>query len=202
MKSTWTSVISFTMGAAVGALVAWKVLEKKYDKLIDEEIESVKESFSRMYKDGNTEPEEEPTVIDGDEITTGKIDPEQLSIREYKQIIKESKYTNYSGMGEEDNVVSEKPYVIAPDDFDELYGYEAISLTYYADGVLTDAMSNELVEDVDNVVGADFADHIGDYEESAVHIRNDRLKADYEILCDLRNYSDVINPSPHSTEDE
>ena len=30
------------------------------------------------------------------------------------------------------------PYVISPDEFDELDGYTAISLTYFADGVLSD----------------------------------------------------------------
>ena len=57
------------------------------------------------------------------------------------------------------------------------------------------------VEDIENVVGLDFADHIGEYEDDAVHIRNERLRCDYEILRDLRKYSDVLEDKPYLRED-
>ena len=78
--------------------------------------------------------------------------------------------------------------------------YSTISLTYYSDDVLT-YESDELVEDVDDIVGADFAEHFGEYEDDSVFIRNDRMKTDFEILADKRNYSDVVETNPHSAED-
>ena len=98
---------------------------------------------------------------------------------------------------EVDNV--ERPYVIEPRYFDEYDDYNTINLTLYADGVLVDDSSNEPVEDVDETVGLDNLDHIGDYEEDAVHIRNDKLRCDYEILCDTKKYSEIC---PHPAEDE
>ena len=92
-----------------------------------------------------------------------------------------------------------KPYVIPPDEFDELDGYEVISLTYYADGVLTDDY-NEPVEDVENTVGSDSLTHFGEYEDDSVFVRNDNLKVDYEILADMRKYSDVVKIDPHRAE--
>ena len=47
---------------------------------------------------------------------------------------------------------------------------------------------DEEVDDVDEIVGEESLNHIGDYEEDVVHVRNDRLKCDYEILRDDRVY--------------
>ena len=69
-------------------------------------------------------------------------------------------------------------------------------MTYYeGDGFLADDM-DELVDDIEDVVGFESLNHFGEYEEDAVHVRNDRLKADYEILVDTGNYNEV-----HSKED-
>ena len=85
---------------------------------------------------------------------------------------------------------SEKPYVISPDEFGEFEDYEKISLIYYNDGVLTDE-NNEIVDDINEIVGEDSLKHFGEYEEDSVFVRNDKLKCDYEILYDLRKYKNV-----------
>ena len=90
------------------------------------------------------------------------------------------------------------PYIITPDEFGEFDDYETISLTYYADGVLTDDM-DEPIEDVDGLVGVDSLSHFGEYEDDSVFVRNDRMKADYEILSDLRNYSDIKEQNDYDT---
>lgn len=91
-----------------------------------------------------------------------------------------------------------RPYVISPDEFGECLEYEQITLTYYADDVLADDR-DEIVDR--RVVGLDALSHIGDYEPDAVHIRNDILKTEYEILVDHRKYSDVIQKGPRRMED-
>ena len=94
----------------------------------------------------------------------------------------------------------EKPYVISPEEFGEFEEYEKISLTYYADQVLTDE-NNEEVDDVEEIVGEESLTHFGEYEDDSVFVRNDRLKCDYEILLDQRNYSDVTKTMPHRVEE-
>lgn len=69
-------------------------------------------------------------------------------------------------------------------------GYERISLTYYADGVLADE-DNEPVDDIEEIVG-DGLEHFGEYEEDSVFVRNDAKKCDYEILRDLRTFAEVV----------
>ena len=39
------NLLCFVTGAAIGSIVTWKLIEKKYKDLADEEIESVIETF-------------------------------------------------------------------------------------------------------------------------------------------------------------
>ena len=81
------------------------------------------------------------------------------------------------------------PYVISPEEFDE-EGYETISLTYYADGVLADEQ-NFPIEDVEDTVGKDALNSFGEYEDDSVYVRDDDKGIDYEILLDIRKYSEL-----------
>ena len=83
-----------------------------------------------------------------------------------------------------------EPYVLVPEEFDE-NGYETMTLFYYADGVLAYGDTNEVVEDVGELVCEDFAEHFGEYEDDSVFVRNDNLRIDIEILKDVRRYSEV-----------
>ena len=86
------------------------------------------------------------------------------------------------------------PYVIAPEKFMEHDDYDTISLTYYSDNVLADE-DNEMIEDVEGVVGEDSLNHFGEYEDEddAVYVRNDARKVDYEILLDQRKFSEIYH---------
>ena len=169
MSSTLSNVLIFAAGAAIGSVITWKMVKTKYDQLIQEEIDSIKEAFSR---------EEEEMVEDA---------------KNYVDILNDRGYATEETdqKGGEDSV--ERPYVISPDEFDEFDNYEAVSLTYYADGVLTDE-DDQPVDDVDEIVGEESLNHFGEYEDDSVFVRNDRLKTDYEILMDTRRFEDVMNP--------
>ena len=83
--------------------------------------------------------------------------------------------------------------------FGENEDYERISLTYYADQVLVDE-NDEMIEDVEEMVGFESLNHFGEYEDDSVFVRNDAKKCDYEILLDQKLYSDVIDEMPHQME--
>lgn len=191
--------VTFTVGAAVGAVASWYFAKKKYEIIAQEEIDSVKEVFAKKV-----------AAISGDEDDISEKEDEDPKpknsdndIMKYASQLNDEGYTNYSNMEmsfpdveTKKPIGVERPYVIAPDEFGEIDEYETISLTYYADDVLTDDM-DELVEDVDETIGADSLNHFGEYEDDSVFVRNDRLKADYEILLDERNYSDVLKNKPY-----
>ena len=180
-----TPLVTFVLGAAVGSAVSWYFLKDKYEQIAQEEIDSVKQVFS-----GRGREERIDNAVNKIEFSKNKVEAEEdpKLINEVADILKSNNYVNREVQDLVDE--AEKPYVISPDEFGELYDYENISLTYYADKVLADD-NDELVEDVDDVVGYESLSHFGEYEPDSVFVRNDRLKADYEILMDHRNYRDV-----------
>ena len=141
---------------------------------------------------------EEPVV----EKTADSRTVDKPSIAEYAARLQKEGYVNYSDMQDkktEEEIAVDRPYVIQPSEFGEFDDYEKISLTYTADGVLLDDM-NEIVDDIEEIVGEDSLEHFGEYEDDSVYVRNDSKKCDYEILLDQRNYQEIFEIQPHRTE--
>lgn len=187
----------FIAGAAVGAGVTWKFLKTRYENIAQEEIDSVKEVYSnRKYHELDTSAatEEEADEDESEPLGTN-VKPD---LAEYAAKVLGLGYAtkNETTIKEDKDDMSEmKPYVITPEEFDEYEGYETVSLTYYADGVVTDEDDEPIPEkDYDYLFGAESLTHFGEYEEDSVFVRNDVIKADYEILRDLRNYADIERP--------
>lgn len=165
--------ISFTIGVAVGIFGVMKYAEQKYAKIADEEIASVKEVLGKRQK------VETKTDV-------AKESPKDI----YKDIISENGYTQYSERMDKEVMDKKRPYVIPPEQFGDIEDYEQISLTYYADNVLTDE-DDEVIENVDDIIGLESLNHFGEFEDDSVFVRNDERKCDYEILLDQRLYADV-----------
>ena len=185
MSNTLSKVFIFTVGAAVGSAVTWKLLKDKYEQITNEEIESVKEYYSKKYRDAVVYDPFNDTTDEAHELVS---DCDDLVVKEG--------YINYSDIKTDKkevvSVLNSEPYVISPSEYGSLDGYDTNSFTYYADGVLADDADNALDdEEIDDIVGADFADHFGEYEDDSVFIRNELRRCDYEILADERNYSEV-----------
>lgn len=187
MSYKLSNIFAFATGVAIGAAVTCKYFKTKYERIAQEEIESVKETFSAkkepVEEDSNVSVEEEPTI-------NRYAKP---SLAEYAAKLTGNGYTNYSNIEVEDENVLDltpKPYVISPSEFDTEDGYEAITLYYHTDGVVADDMG-EVVENFEDIIGSDFHVHYGEYEDDAVHIRNEKLKTDYEILLHPEAYLDA-----------
>lgn len=194
MNITWNKVLWFTAGALVGVAASCNYFKTKYERIAQEEIDSVKRAFS-------TPNQSEPTKGDTEDRCANEPTPEEVTL--YGEIINAQGYANTSTpvepIGKEVKGVS-RPYVISPADFDTLDDYEVYSLTYYEDGVLVDEQNNP-IEDVESMVGRDSLYHFGEYEDDSVHVRNDALQCDFEILRDLRKYSDVFRNGPRPDDD-
>lgn len=193
--SRLTNAIAFIFGAGVGSAATWYFLKSKYEAISNEERESYKEYYEKKVAELTPEPEEESQQPD--EAALKKLRNKD-DISKYVEKIKP--YTNYSDIKpeesstvaapEEEESYSERPYVIPPEEFDELEGYTTISLLYFADEVLTDD-DYSIIENVDDIVGKDSLGTFGRYEDDSVYVRNDRLKCDYEILKDERRFEDI-----------
>lgn len=197
----------FAVGAAVGSLATWKIVKTKYEKIAQEEIDSVKEVYTKkmigeeidLSLSVGIDPDEDNRTLEE------KLKDLKIVTDEYTSIIQNQGYASNTvapeSKKEVEKVVIDRPYVISPEEYGEL-GYEEIELTYYADEVLADDQ-NELVEDVDDIVGLDSLKRFGEFEDDSVHVRNDALHADYEILLDSRTYAEAkAKTSPHLVEAE
>lgn len=194
MSYTLNKMFIFATGCIIGSVVTWKLLKDKYERIANEEIESVKKVFSNKEKTSNNESEKN-TV----ERNTGDKATDELN----EKLVKLG-YVNYSDISKEEEGGSDmtnKPYVIKPEEFGEEFDYDAETLRYYADGVLADDWGN-VIDNVDELVGVESLTHFGEYEEDSVFVRNDDLKSDYEILLDLRNYSDICSLNSNGEYDE
>lgn len=191
----------FVAGVMIGSATTWYFVKKKYEKIAQEEIDSVKEVF---VKKGFGSQVKEMTKA-GEEVVKGLNDgirqaaehaKEKPDLVQYAAMVQ--KYGGTVGEEKEAPMKEKSPYVIPPEEFGEFDDYEKISLTYYADGVLADE-NNEIVDDVEDVVG-DALDHFGEYEDDSVFVRCDERKCDYEILLDQRTFSEVTDSNPHQVE--
>lgn len=173
----------FVFGIIVGA-TAFYIGEKIYEKTKksqDEESEEVEEEFH----------------VD-DENTIAEVE-EEFHIDEDNRI-NYTKYFSNNGVisdkfvsdcdNKDENTIAEGVYGISPDEFGEIDGYDTRTLTYYADGVLTDS-DNSIIEDPSELVGDNWKDEFDKFEVDAAYIRNDYIGEDFEILKDLNKYSDL-----------
>lgn len=192
MNNTLSGALFFILGAASASFITYKLVEKKFKDIADEEIASVKEMYERKMKKVEKNENETPFA------PMYPMDEESLEDKEDKPWPKQNPYGSlitdlgYSNKKEEEEEVTDNIdiQVIPPEDFGE-YEYKTESLTYYADKVLA-YDNDEKITDVDKIVGSDALNSFGEYEDDSVFVRNHKMKTDYEILKDTRTYSAVV----------
>lgn len=191
-KDLLSKVLLFISGACVGSVVTWKLVEKKYQQIAQDEIDSVKEALGFV-----NEPmkEDEPEDKDDEDDEDNRFDRDTESAKEeLANICKEQGY-DYNGISKkegEEEMAENKPYVISPEEFDE-NGYKTKTLFYYNDDTVTDDRGKVLSEkSIEKLIGKESLTTFGQYESDSVFVRNDDLKTDYEILADERNYHEMF----------
>ena len=190
MKCTSNNVLVFAVGALVGSAVTWYFAKGYFAKIAQEEIDSVKEVFSNFNKqsDEDNEPQQEEGLTE-EEVARAMPVYHQLA----------SRYDSPAFKTEEKEVSDvDRPYVISPNEYGQMYDYMTFELTYYDDGVLADD-TDEIVDDIEGTIGYESLKHFGELEDDPdiVHVRNDSLKADYEVAMSNSKYSDIVGAYSH-----
>lgn len=162
-------VTAYILGMATGILAVKECMERKYRKLADEEVESVKDAFEARLKKRMERTKEESAKIDAI----------------YTHLLENARRKS------EDTEEESGPVVIPPEEFEEDEEYETRTLTYYAsEGTFLDEVDEPLDDNEwRNALGADILHHFGEYEEDRVCVRNDRRRIYYEVLRDDEDYS-------------
>lgn len=199
------TVIAFLAGTAIGGMAAWRVANERYAKISEEDILSVKEAFRNREQKLKDEIEELKSKLEVTEcleeeekvpstILSTNEHQDKGDINEYVRMVNRTKYAHTSVPQKEDHSV-EAPYVISPEEFGEMDGYTQISLTYFEDDDILSDENGVIIDDPEEIVG-DALNHFGDYEEDSVFVRSDPKRCDYEILKNLRSYSEFRSTLP------
>lgn len=164
--------IIFFAGASIGAAVAWKLTCKHYEKIIDEEIESVKRVYSKDKM--NTKSEKETKSTSDDFVTL---------VNDYSGVTNETK----DDSPYEDNDI----YRITEDEFIEgKPQYDKVTIYHYADGYFADD-DNCLIEGGETV-GHNTFDDIPEGFEDVLYVRNEYLSIDYEVIFSTECYGQTL----------
>lgn len=170
---------AFIFGAGIGAGVTYKIVKDKCQAKANEDIEKIRE----LYLDKTQEVKVEivtPNPVEEAEKAKNKPD-----IFGYASKLKEEGYVDYAKTIKEEPTIESDISYISDVEFGEEDEYDVIILTYYADGVLTDD-TDEPIDGFMDTVG-NFTTH---FDGDICYVRNDRLKAYYEIDRDYSNYGD------------
>lgn len=89
------------------------------------------------------------------------------------------------------------PYVLETDDIstaaekfvNENPYFDKVTLFYYDDGVLSSEEGEDIIEDIDAVIGEGSLERIGEFEEDVVYVRNERRGTDYEVIHQHRPFA-------------
>lgn len=186
MNDKLSSVIIFCGGVFIGGFLTWDFFKTKYEKIADEEIASVKETFEHR------EPRPDKNY---------KVEESLKGNDAYINIIDSNSYRNYSNTaiktdkkGGTADMELKQPYVITPEQYEDNVDYTKVSLTWYNDEVLEDDWGNVL--DPDDVIGSDALKTFGQYEKDSVFVRDDDEQIDYEVLLDTRSYKETYGHDP------
>lgn len=136
-------------------------LQKKQDLM------KVRDISERMNYNAFSKPPREEDVDTGDDD-----DDEEVEGHEYPR----------EGLADE-------TYTIDPDRFiNECPFFDKVTLEYYEDGVLADALTEEPLEDIDGAIGFKSLEKFGEFEEDVVYVRNEKRSTDYEVILQRRPF--------------
>lgn len=199
MNTILNKVLIFAAGAVIGSVVTYKLTEKKfkdnYERRLEEDNASIREAFN----DANF-----AAMVD---VIHNAPDASEEAVTNYTSKVRD---LNYLVEDPEEDTSKKKvkkieeqpvPTVIDPNEFGEYSDYDTQTLYYYTDDVLADDMDN-VVEDVENIVGSYSLTTFGQFEDDAVHVRNDVKRCYYEILRSECAYSEKYGLNLYRKEDE
>ena len=162
-------IIIFVAGVAVGAIPAYLLTKKKYEKLYSDEVNKLLEenTLEKVKDEIENEPTEEDIKEEYEETAADYIS----SLKKQKE---EPKV-------EESDDEQESIIYIIPEAFGET-GNEMRYYYLYSDDILADEDDQIIpLDEAEEELGYDFISYIGEESDHVVHIRNNNSEIDYEI---------------------
>jgi hypothetical protein len=206
-----TAIVSLAVGSAAGYFIALKILDKKYQDQLQQEVESTKKFYAKLYKKDEFQTPESTIK----EIAPGAAEAAAALLnykgisdaafevvdekREFAQQVLHNifaeKTTEEISDKEKRNRTEEAPYILSKDEFMESDSdYTQSTVTYFGgDKVLVDSRE-DIIEDVDMTVGEGNLERFGhgSGDPNVLYVRNDRLEIEFEILLSQGKYSKEV----------
>lgn len=204
-----TAVASAGIGGVIGYKYAERVLVKAFEERLDQETLAMRRLYGAVKKE-QAETEQELDKIEEELAATP---PEvQVLLEEYSGEKKEPvAYHKIAPSKVAVGPKTEKELFVRPvfqpdDNRGDIYvislqehsdnepEYQQVTLTWYAgDSVLTDERE-DIIEDFENIIGAHALGKFGEVseDENVVHVRNNILMVDYEIVRSNGTYQQEV----------
>lgn len=208
MSKNVSTVLAFIVGAGVGAGGAYIYAKKKYESLIDSEVNSARETYQRLAKELADKNEEEKKKLfteytekvenyisdivseENDLLIINKPVEEYVNEEEENIVVKEVKPDDISTRSTM-FVDSNTPYEIDASEYGSNEDYDLKTLTYYSNEVFTDD-EDDVITDVAVIIGKNLIDKLSIYENNGIYTayaRNDTRRCDYEIILAGYDYN-------------
>ena len=204
--------IIFAVGAALGAGVTWFFTKRYYEKLSEQEIESVKKSFKKLQEDAQKRADAAKNKPDISVYAEALNKARENELEERNVNTHAVNYTGFteeqeSEDGEEEdgysyksnavaqplekNVDKTKPYLLnrMPYQNEEPY-YNMVTIMYYADGTYAEPHGKEI--EVIDYIGENLMGYVEETDKDEIFIRNEELELDIDIVKDARTYDEIM----------
>lgn len=219
MNNGMKNIIIFAAGAGLGALATYIYMKAKYEEILNEEMEDIRERSERKIHVGGIDIEDEiedevanrvaSKIIKFNKYQTPTEMVSSLGIR--KRRMEEEELAGSEHPRDDDNYHEEifiprgepkTPYIITEDQFyNEYEHYDKTTIYFFEeDHVLVDERE-ELIDDPESIIGdvpaylfAENEHNMVDYDDDpdVIHIRNDKLATDFEIIRRDESYRNPL----------
>lgn len=183
--------IAAGVGAFVGSILLVKWVRKRQQEELETEILPVKDISENT--ENNPVTTRERSSLDNGFVPANTSNPYWKGTEASPETPSSECFEpTEEGPAEDDNAQDpDYPYMITVEEFSEgKEGYSSVGLYYFADKVLADKNLNP-IDGIDSKIGFESLNQFGPSVDT-VFVRNDRLKTDYEIIYDARQYIDAF----------
>lgn len=196
-------VISFLIGAGLGSLVTWKLLENHYEGILQDELDSIE---AKLLKERAPSRERGELVTNEYENVKKRFNIEEQRAEDVDPDEEEDEVDfpdDYTTPPEYDTYPV--PYPISEEEFStECLEYDKLSLKYYTDDSTLCDDQDVPVDDVPQLIGEETADYLSDYLtafvnhpqheglDHTIYVRAEGTTADYEITIVENGYAQEV----------
>lgn len=192
-----SSLKSFYQEKAKNRLMEQEELDESYS---EEEYEDDLREFNRVILKQDYSEDSSPAEEEFDYLKTdpdfSEVRPEQesrkMTVEEATEIDTEDPLL----IEMIENRRNDEPYIITIDEFMEDVDYidDKLTVTYFdGDDTLADT-ADKVIPEVEEIIGSDALTKFGLFskDQNVVYVRNERLRADFEVILDENKYTEVI----------